>query len=118
MAMNLSDAFIGEPNHDGTAVVGCGCAVDQADVDQRLNGLRYSAGRERQGLSQGFDAKPLGMNEQQLMENLAGRRRDKAVDFFGLMPCVASLFTRAPELEEEFSKVGQICPGHVDPKII
>ena len=24
MAMNLSDAFIGEPNHDGAAVVGCG----------------------------------------------------------------------------------------------
>ena len=23
MAMNLSDAFIGEPNHDGAAVVGC-----------------------------------------------------------------------------------------------
>lgn len=39
MAMNLSDAFIGEPNHDGAAVVWCGCAVDQTNVDQRLNGF-------------------------------------------------------------------------------
>lgn len=118
MAMNLSDAFIGEPNHDGAAVVGCGFAVDQTNVDQRLNGLRYSAGRKRQGLSQGFDAKPLGMNELKLMENLPGCRWNKAVDFFRLMSCVADLFARAAEPQEEFSKVGQICPGYVDPKII
>ena len=95
MAMNLSDAFIGEPNHDGAAVVGCGCSVDQASVDQCLNGLRYSPGRERHGLSQGFDAKPLGMNKLKLMENLAWCRWDKAVDFFRLMPCVADLFAGA-----------------------
>lgn len=106
MAMNLSDAFIGEPNHDGAAVVWCGCAVDQTNVDQRLNGLRYSAGRERNGLSQSFDAKPLGMNELKLMENLPGCRRDKAVNFFRLMPCVADLFARAPKPQEEFRKVG------------
>ena len=66
----------------------------------------------------GFDAKPLGMNELKLMENLAGCRWDKAVDFFRLMSCVADLFAGAAESKEEFSKVGQICPGHVDPKII
>ena len=46
---------------------------------------------------------PLGMNELKLMENLAGCRWDKAVDFFRLMPCVTALFARAPEPKEEFS---------------
>lgn len=107
MAMNLSDAFIGEPNHDGAAVVWCGCAVDQTNVDQRLNGLRYSAGRERNGLSQSFDAKPLGMNELKLMENLPGCRRDKAVNFSGL--CRASrICSRAhPSLRRSSVKSGR-----------